>query len=109
VTADGRMAQSTEKRPEAWLERVEAEGHALVENERLDMVAQGDEYLLMGLRLVEGIDPAVFKALSGRSLSETRVTSLILDGLLTRKPGGKIACTPEGALLLDAVVADLAA
>ena len=25
------MAQSTEKRPEAWLERVEAEGHALVD------------------------------------------------------------------------------
>jgi len=109
VTAEGRMAHSTEKRPEVWLDRVEAEGHALVEDERLGMEAQGDEYLLMGLRLVEGIDPAVFKALSGRSLREPRVTSLILDGLLTRKPGGKVACTPEGSLVLDAVVADLAA
>lgn len=109
VTADGRMAHSTEKRPEAWLDRVEAEGHALVEDERLNAEAQGDEYLLMGLRLVEGIDPAVFKALSGRALSKTRVESLIGDGLLTRKPGDKLACTPDGALLLDAVVADLAA
>jgi oxygen-independent coproporphyrinogen-3 oxidase len=103
------MAHSTEKSPEAWLTRVEAEGHALVEDELLNAEAQGDEYLLMGLRLVEGIDPAVFKALSGRSLREPRVTSLILDGLLTRKPGGKLAATPDGALLLNALVADLAA
>ena len=109
VTSEGRMAQSTEKRPEIWLERVEAEGHALVEQERLSLEAQGDEYLLMGLRLVEGIDPAVFTALSGRTLSQTRIDSLIDDGLLTFKPGGKLACTPDGALLLDAVVADLAA
>ncbi|POR53058.1 radical SAM family heme chaperone HemW [Bosea psychrotolerans] len=109
VTTQGRMAHSTEKSPEAWLTRVEAEGHALVEDELLNAEAQGDEYLLMGLRLVEGIDPAVFKALSGRSLREPRVTSLILDGLLTRKPGGKLAATPDGALLLNALVADLAA
>ncbi len=109
VTADGRMAQSTEKRPEAWLACVEAEGHALVEDELLNAEAQGDEYLLMGLRLVEGIDPAIFAVLSGRELKAERVESLIGDGLLVRKPGGKLACTPDGALLLDAVVADLAA
>jgi coproporphyrinogen III oxidase-like Fe-S oxidoreductase len=109
VTPEGRMAHSTEKRPEAWLDRVEAEGHALVEDEQLNAEAQGDEYLLMGLRLVEGIDPAVFTALSGRTLSQARIESLIGDGLLTFKPGGKLACTPDGALLLDAVVADLAA
>ncbi len=109
VTADGRMAQSTEKRPEAWLARVEAEGHALVEDELLNAEAQGDEYLLMGLRLVEGIDPAIFTALSGRELKAQRVESLIDDGLLAHKPGGKLGCTPDGALLLDAVVADLAA
>ncbi|MBX9908728.1 MAG: radical SAM family heme chaperone HemW [Beijerinckiaceae bacterium] len=109
VTAEGRMAQSTDKRPETWLARVEAEGHALIEDENLNAEAQGDEYLLMGLRLVEGIDPAIFAALSGRELKAQRVNSLIADGLLTHKPGGKLGCTPDGALLLDAVVADLAA
>lgn len=109
VTAEGRMAQSTEKHPEAWLARVEADGHGLIEDEKLDAEAQGDEYLLMGLRLVEGIDPAIFSALSGRELKAQRVESLIEDGLLAHRPGGKLACTPEGALLLDAVVADLAA
>jgi oxygen-independent coproporphyrinogen-3 oxidase len=109
VTSEGRMAHSTEKRPEAWLDSVEAQGHALIEDERLNAEAQGDEYLLMGLRLVEGIDPATFAALSGRKLKSERVESLIGEGMLTRKPGGKLACTPEGALVLDAVVADLAA
>ncbi len=109
VTAEGRMAHSTEKRPELWLERVEAEGHALVEDERLSTEAQGDEYLLMGLRLVEGIDPERFRALSGRALDPKRVDSLIADGLLLHRPGGRLACSPDGALLLDAVVADLAA
>jgi oxygen-independent coproporphyrinogen-3 oxidase len=109
VTPDGRMAQSTEKRPETWLDRVERDGDALVENERLNAEAQGDEYLLMGLRLVEGIDPATFRALAGRELKASRVDSLVDQGLLTYKLGGKLAATPEGALVLDAVVADLAA
>ncbi|WP_245974353.1 radical SAM family heme chaperone HemW [Bosea caraganae] len=109
VTADGRMAQSTEKAPETWLGRVEAEGYALIEDELLNAEAQGDEYLLMGLRLVEGIDPAKFAALSGRELKTSRVNSLVDDGLLTYKLDGKLAATPNGALVLDAVVADLAA
>jgi oxygen-independent coproporphyrinogen-3 oxidase len=109
VTADGRMAQSTEKHPETWLQRVEADGDALIENEQLTAEAQGDEYLLMGLRLVDGIDLAVFEALSGRKLNSNRIGSLIAEGFLMRKPGGRLAATPDGALLLDALVADLAA
>ncbi|TCR63941.1 oxygen-independent coproporphyrinogen-3 oxidase [Bosea sp. BK604] len=109
VTEAGRMAQSTEKAPELWLERVEAEGQALIEDELLNAEAQGDEYLLMGLRLVEGIDPAKFATLAGRTLKTSRVNSLVDQGLLTYKLGGKLAATPDGALVLDAVVADLAA
>jgi oxygen-independent coproporphyrinogen-3 oxidase len=109
VTTEGRMAHSTEKRPEDWLTRVETQGHGLVEDDRLNAEAQGDEYLLMGLRLVEGIDPAVFSALSGRELSPTRVANLIAEKLLARTAAGKIAATPAGSLLLDALVADLAA
>jgi oxygen-independent coproporphyrinogen-3 oxidase len=109
VTAEGRYAQSTEKRPETWLDRIEAGEDALIEHEKLSAEAQGDEYLLMGLRLVDGIDPAVFAALSGRPLNGNRIGSLIGEGFLTRKPGGRLAATPEGALLLDALVADLAA
>jgi len=109
VTTQGRMAHSTEKRPETWLTRVEAEGHALVEDDLLNAEAQGDEYLLMGLRLVEGIDPTIFSALSGRNLNATRVANLIDERMLVRKADGRLAATPDGALLLNALVADLAA
>ncbi len=63
----------------------------------------------MGLRLVEGIDPAVFEALSGRPLNARRVADLLDEKLLMHRAGGRLAATPDGALLLDALVADLAA
>ena len=63
----------------------------------------------MGLRLVEGIDLDVFEGLAGRKLNGNRIGSLIGEGFLTRKANGRLAATPEGALLLDALVADLAA
>ena len=53
----GRLAQETERHPEMWLTQVESEGHGLVENAALSREEQGDEFLLMGLRLVEGVDP----------------------------------------------------
>ena len=58
VTPKGRRAQSTERHPEMWLTVVETEGNGLVENELLTEEEQGDEFLLTGLRLTEGIDPA---------------------------------------------------
>jgi oxygen-independent coproporphyrinogen-3 oxidase len=110
LVVDGvRRAQSTEKHPENWLARVLREGSALIEDDALDAEAASDEFLLMGLRLAEGIDPAVYTALSGRALSDTRLAALIEDGLVSLRPDGRLAATPDGALVLDAVVADLAA
>lgn len=110
LVVDGvRRAQSTERHPETWLARVRAEGSALVEDEALGPEACGDEFLLMGLRLAEGIDPQTYHALTGRAFSERRVRSLIEDGLIAVREDGRIAATAEGALVLDAVVADLAA
>ena len=63
-----RHAIATEKRPEAWLMRVEANGHGVVTDDRLNSEERADEYLLMGLRLAEGIDPGRYAALAGRAL-----------------------------------------
>ena len=60
LTATGRLAQETERHPELWLTQVESEGHGLVGSEPLTREEQGDEFLLMGLRLREGIDPKRF-------------------------------------------------
>ncbi len=108
LTAQGRLAQACERGPEAWLAQVEQAGHGLVDDAPLTSEQQGDEFLLMGLRLTEGVDPERFRALSGRPLDRTRVERLIEGGQLERDPAGGIRLTPAGAPLLDAVIASLA-
>ena len=108
-TAKGRRAHSTERHPEMWLTVVETDGHGLVADEPLSTEEQGDEFLLMGLRLTEGIDPRRFERLAGRVLDSQRIDSLMEEGLLERRPDGRLRVTAEGFPVLDAVVADLAA
>ncbi len=109
ATAKGRFAQETERHPEMWLTQVETEGHGLVENTALSREEQGDEFLLMGLRLREGIDPRRFESLSGREIDRDRVKSLVEDGFIELDARGRLRVTPMGAPLLDTVVADVAA
>jgi oxygen-independent coproporphyrinogen-3 oxidase len=104
-----RHAISTEKRPENWLMRVEALGHGMVVDDELSSIERADEYLLMGLRLSEGIDPARFTALSGRALDPARIRVLREEGAITVDADGRLRVTQQGFPLLDAVVADLAA
>jgi oxygen-independent coproporphyrinogen-3 oxidase len=109
VTPRGRLAQACEKSPESWLSRVEAAGHGLVEDAALSREEQGDEFLLMGLRLAEGVDPRRYEALSGRGLDPERLGTMIEGGFLERDASGRIRVTAVGAPLLDSVVADVAA
>jgi oxygen-independent coproporphyrinogen-3 oxidase len=110
LNIDGRRyATETEKRPEAWLERVEAQGHGLIVEEKLTPGEQADEFLLMGLRLAEGIDPARYTALAGRTLDPKRISFLREDGTVETTEDGRLRVTVSGFPLLDAVVADLAA
>jgi len=107
--AGERHATATEKHPESWLQRVEAHGHGLVTDEVLTCGERADEFLLMGLRLAEGIDPARFEALAGRPLDPERIAILREHELVEIAPGGRLRVTREGFPILDAVIADLAA
>jgi oxygen-independent coproporphyrinogen-3 oxidase len=110
LAIDGvRHATATEKRPESWLMRVEATGHGRITDDQLSRDETADEFLLMGLRLAEGIDPARFVALAGRPLDPERIRSLDVDGFVETTRDGRLRVTRAGFPLLDAVVADLAA
>ncbi|MCJ2057054.1 radical SAM family heme chaperone HemW [Methylobacterium sp. J-048] len=109
VAPDGRLGTVTERAPEAWLARVERDGHGIAETEVISGADQADEFLVMGLRLAEGIDPGRYAALKGRPLNGNRIGMLVGDGLLHRLPGGRIAATPRGAPVLNALIAELAA
>jgi putative oxygen-independent coproporphyrinogen III oxidase len=107
---DGRRhATATERRPETWLMRVESAGHGVVIDDVLTAEERGDEYLLMGLRLREGIDPDRYRMLAGRSLDPLRITNLRDEGAISIDADGRLRVTQEGFPVLDAVVADLAA
>ena len=109
ATPKGRRAQSTERHPEMWLTVVESDGHGLIEDDLLSREEQGDEFLLMGLRLAEGIEPNRFETLSGRILDPQRIASLIDEGMVEYTPHGWLRVSAQGFPLLDMVVADLAA
>ena len=104
-----RHAIETERRPEAWLMRVESLGHGVVGDDTLLRSQMADEFLLMGLRLAEGIDPARYERLAGRKLDPRRIKILQQEGAIELTPGGKLRVTLAGFPVLDAVVADLAA
>ncbi|WP_067338647.1 radical SAM family heme chaperone HemW [Stappia indica] len=105
---NGKFATATERHPETWLAAVETRGEGLVEDTALTQEEQGDEFLLMGLRLVEGVDLARFEAISDRRIDPRRVADLIEHGMVERLDGTRMRVTPAGCLVLDAVVADLA-
>ncbi|MGJ4951190.1 radical SAM family heme chaperone HemW [Bradyrhizobium sp. HKCCYLS20291] len=104
-----RHATATDKRPEAWLMRVESNGHGVMTDDLLNTEERGDEFLLMGLRLREGIDPKRYAAISGRALDPRRIALLREEGAIIVDADGRLRVTQEGFPILDAVVADLAA
>jgi oxygen-independent coproporphyrinogen-3 oxidase len=104
-----RHAIATEKRPEAWLMRVEEKGHGVTTDDILNSEERADEFLLMGLRLAEGIDPGRYAKLSGRPLDPGRIATLRDEGAITIDANGRLRVTQAGFPVLDAVVADLAA
>jgi coproporphyrinogen III oxidase-like Fe-S oxidoreductase len=106
---DRRHATATEKRPESWLMRVEAGGHGVITDEPLTREEMADEFLLMGLRLSEGIDAARYAQIAGRPLDTQRIDFLVGHGLVETDASGRLRVTPAGFPVLDAVVADLAA
>jgi len=104
-----RHATATDKRPEAWLMRVEANGHGIMTDDELNSEERADEFLLMGLRLAEGIDPRRYTAISGRALDPARIALLREEGAIAVDEDGRLRVTQDGFPVLDAVVADLAA
>ena len=106
---DGRrIVTFTEKMPETWLNLVEAKGHGVIGGEVLTRSEEADEFLLMGLRLTEGIDLARYEQLSGRPLSSRRIATLQEEALVAPVGNSRLRATSAGMIVLDAVVADLA-
>ncbi|HEY6662274.1 MAG TPA: radical SAM family heme chaperone HemW [Sphingomicrobium sp.] len=97
------------KKPENFLSALERNGHGMVEEALLSPVEAADEALVMGLRLTEGVDAdAIAQRFALAAVVEwAKVDQLVASGHLTRA-GGRIALTPDGRLVLDAILGELA-
>ncbi|WP_118858409.1 radical SAM family heme chaperone HemW [Sphingomonas mesophila] len=97
------------RKPENFLAAVARNGHGLVEEEPLTAEEAAHEALVMGLRLAEGIDTDSLAARFGHPLvDQPAVDRLIALGLMWRSDR-RIGTTPAGRLLLDSILADIAA
>ena len=106
-----RYATETEKHPETWLERVETSGHGLTVQDQLSPEEQAQEFLMMGLRLKDGIDPNIYEQFAGKPLDPKKLEPMIQDGLLAYERGEvtKLQTTQRGGLLLNAITSALLA
>ena len=89
--------------------RVEDDGHGIVSDETLLRQERADEFLLMGLRLKEGIDLARYSSIAGKPLDQVQIGKLRELGFVESDSAGRLRVTQAGFPVLDAVVADLAA
>lgn len=106
--ARGRWATEAPKAPDAWLEQVEKTGSGDGGSERLSGSDQATEFLLMGMRLTEGIDLARYAALAGQEIAHERLARLEEIGVLWRS-GARIGATQAGRPVLNAVLRELLA
>jgi oxygen-independent coproporphyrinogen-3 oxidase len=103
-----RRALVNERHPETWLDLVNRQSHGAIEDEAVCGREQALEYLLMGLRIREGIAIERYRQLAGEDLARERVDGLIALGLLDIHQGF-LRVTRRGRPLLNRLIAELAA
>ncbi|MEM7239206.1 MAG: radical SAM family heme chaperone HemW [Pseudomonadota bacterium] len=102
-----RHATESARDPATWLRQVGRNGHALLEPEELDRTTQATEYLLMSMRLGEGMDMHRFRAMGGR-IADDKMAAALSDGLLTAGEG-RIRATNRGRLVLNRLLCEIVA
>jgi len=106
ITIDGqRFATQSQPSPEGWLQAV-AKGSGEIRHQPLDGLEQAEEYLMMGLRIREGISTARYRALCGKELNREARNSLRNLGMI-KDTGDRIIVTKQGVMLLNAITSEL--
>ena len=104
--AGGRMATAAIRLPERWREAVTRNGHGFAEQVAIHDGDAAREHLLMNLRLAEGLDLAAYELRWATRPPAEKLEPLLEQGLLTLQ-GDVLTATPQGRLVLNAVIAAL--
>ena len=97
------------KKPENFLAAIARNGHGLVEEELLPAADAAKEALVMGLRLAEGIDLAALETRFDRPIVDQAAVDRLVGHALLRRDGTRLSTTKAGRLLLDSILAEIAA
>ena len=106
LTLNGtRYATETHLAPGAWLEAVnKGNGESL--RESLSSEDAAAEYLMMGMRLTEGLDMVRYTQISGRTLPQSKLADLAELGMVTISDQ-RLRATNQGRAVLNAVLREL--
>jgi len=108
LTLNGaRFATESTRAPGAWLKAVSEESGDCV-NSRLKPDEYSAEHLMMGMRLIEGIDAERYAQLAGHPLPHNKVQDLLQMGMVTQT-GSILRATDQGRAVLNAVLRELLA
>lgn len=103
-TSEGRVATETALRPAAYIEQVEKTGSGLTEQERLSSEAAAEEYVMMGLRIEEGLSLSRIEELRGAKLT---IDPDLVDTGWLEVDGDRLRATRKGRMVLDALTRTL--
>jgi oxygen-independent coproporphyrinogen-3 oxidase len=112
TTGDAKRATRRTSGPEGWLAAVERDGHGTAETTDVTGRDRVEEALMMGLRMSEGIDRALFAATAGsdpvEALGEKKIAPLVEGGFLCFD-ATHLKATPAGQQRLNALLERLVA
>ncbi len=106
----GGFATQRHGKPENFLRAINERRHGMVESHQLSSSEQATEALLMGLRLVEGLDLAALSTRFGfeqAGLIDQRALARNIDLGLLWQSDQRIGVTQKGLPLLDALLGEL--
>jgi putative oxygen-independent coproporphyrinogen III oxidase len=104
---DGIVATAQRRKPETWLDLVEAQGHGTELMTSVPPAEAAEEMVMMGLRTVEGVDLRRLEAVSGQPLERIIDAAIAEDleeqGLLERT-GTALRATADAWPVLNEVI-----
>lgn len=100
-------ATAQRRKPETWLDLVEAQGHGTELMNPVPPAESAEEMLMMGLRTAEGVDLARLAVVSGGTLEDVvdaaRLADLLEQGMLVRTPDA-LKAAPQAWPVLNEVI-----
>lgn len=109
IVGDGkRMATAAIRSPKRWMAQVTECGRGFETIEVLSRGQQADEMLLMGMRLMEGVDLGRLRELTGHRIDPQKLEQFVNAGLCRcSSDGGRLMATDQGIGVLNQIVEQL--